>query len=134
VVGVDISSGALSVARMNTQRLGLEVEWLEGDLLEGVSADAVLANLPYVADDELLPPDVAAYEPRLALLGGPDGLDVVRRLIEQAGRAPRVRLIALEIGHTQAQATAALLERASFAQLERLADLAGLERVVVGRR
>jgi release factor glutamine methyltransferase len=134
LVGVDISSGALSVARMNAQRLALDVEWLERDLLDGVSADAVLANLPYVADDELLPPDVAAYEPRMALLGGPDGLDVVRRLIEQAGEQPQVKLIALEVGHTQAAATAALLEQAGFARVERLADLAGHERVVVGRR
>jgi release factor glutamine methyltransferase len=134
IVGVDISSGALSVARMNAQRLGLEVGWLERDLFEGVSADAVLANLPYIADDDLLPPEVAAYEPRLALLGGPDGLDVVRRLVEQVRREPQVKLIALEIGHTQAAATAALLEQAGFGEIERRADLAGHERVVLGRR
>jgi release factor glutamine methyltransferase len=134
VVGVDVSPGALSVARMNSQRLALKVEWIEGDLLEGISCDAVLANLPYIADDELLPPEVARYEPSSALLGGKDGLDVVRRLITQAGEQPTVRLIALEIGHTQAQATAALLEQAGFGEVERLRDLAGHERVVLGRR
>ncbi len=134
VVGVDVSSGALSVARMNAQRLRLEVEWVQGDLLDGVKCDAVLANLPYVADDELLPPEVARYEPRGALLGGNDGLDVVRRLIEQAGERTEISLIALEIGHTQSAATAALLEEAGFEQVERLRDLAGHERVVVGRR
>jgi release factor glutamine methyltransferase len=134
VVGVDDSSGALSVARMNSQRLKLEVEWIEGDLLAGIDADAVLANLPYIAADELLPPEVARYEPQRALLGGHDGLDLVRRLIEQAGRESRVELIALEIGHTQAAATAALLELAGFGQVERLRDLAGHERVVLGRR
>lgn len=134
LVGVDVSSGALSVARMNGQRLGLTVEWREADLLETISADAVLANLPYVADDELLPPEVAAYEPRLALLGGPDGLDVVRRLIEQAGRQPQLKLVALEVGHTQAGSTATLLEQAGFEHVERLRDLAGHERVVLGRR
>jgi release factor glutamine methyltransferase len=134
LVGVDVSSGALSLARMNGQRLGLKVEWVQSDLLEAVSCDAVLANLPYVADDELLPPEVAHYEPRGALLGGSDGLDVVRRLIEQAGVRPEISLIALEIGHTQGEATAALLEEAGFEQVERLRDLAGHERVVVGRR
>ncbi|MDE3134892.1 MAG: peptide chain release factor N(5)-glutamine methyltransferase [Acidobacteriota bacterium] len=134
VVGIDVSAGALSVARMNAQRLGLQVEWVEGDLLDGVSCDAVLANLPYVADDELLPPEVARYEPRGALLGGADGLDVVRRLIEQVGGQPRARLVGLEIGSTQATATAALLGEAGFEDVERLRDLAGHERVVVGRR
>jgi release factor glutamine methyltransferase len=134
VVGVDISAGSLSVARMNSQRLGLTVEWVEGDLLGDIACDAVLANLPYIADDELLPPEVARFEPSRALLGGPDGLDIVRRLIEQAGRRAQAKLIALEIGHTQAAATAALLEQAGFGEIERLRDLAGHERVVLGRR
>jgi release factor glutamine methyltransferase len=134
LVGVDVSSGALSVARMNAQRLRLQVEWVQADLLEGLKCDAVLANLPYIADDELLPPEVAGYEPRGALLGGADGLDVVRRLIEQASERPEISLVALEIGHTQGAATAALLEEAGFEQVEPLRDLAGHERVVVGRR
>jgi release factor glutamine methyltransferase len=134
LIGVDISPGALSVARMNSQRLSLEVEWVQGDLLDGISCDALLANLPYIADDDLLPPEVARYEPSGALLGGTDGLDIVRRLITQAGEQPRVKLIALEIGHTQADATAALLEQAGFGQVERRRDLAGHERVVLGRR
>ena len=134
LVGVDISSGALSVARMNAQRLGLEVEWAEADLLDGISCEAVLANLPYIADDDLLPPEVALYEPPRALLGGKDGLDLVRRLIEQVGQRPGVMLVALEIGHTQAHATAALVEEAGFDRVQRICDLAGHERVVVGRR
>ncbi len=134
LVGVDVSSGALSVARMNSQRLGLQVEWVQGDLLADVACDAVLANLPYVADDDLLPPEVALYEPRGALLGGKDGLDLVRRLIEQVGERPGVILVALEIGSTQAEATSALVEEAGFGEVERLHDLAGHERVVVGRR
>jgi release factor glutamine methyltransferase len=134
VVGVDVSSGALSVARMNAQRLGLSVEWREGDLLGEVECDAVLANLPYIADDELLAPEVALYEPRRALLGGADGLDLVRRLIKQVAEQSSIKLIGLEVGHTQAEATAALLEEAGFGQVERLRDLAGHERVVLGRR
>ncbi len=134
VIGVDVSPGALSVARMNSQRLRLDVEFLQGDLLAGIECDAVLANLPYVAEDELLPPEVAQYEPRLALLGGRDGLDVVRRLIEQTAERPGIELVALEIGHTQAAAAAALLEEVGFTAVERRRDLAGQERVVVGRR
>jgi release factor glutamine methyltransferase len=134
LVGVDVSPGALSVARMNAQRLGLQVDWVQADLLEGIACTAVLANLPYVAEDELLPPEVARYEPRSALLGGRDGLDVVRRLIEQAAARPEIDLVALEVGHTQAGATAVLLDEAGFEHTETIRDLAGHERVVVGRR
>ena len=135
VVGAELSAGALSVARMNGRRLGLEVEWMQSDLLERVGGcDAVLANLPYVADQDPLPADVARYEPREALLGGPDGLAVVRELVAQAGRRPRIALVALEVGDTQAAATEDLLRRAGFSAVERRLDLAGIERVVVGRR
>jgi release factor glutamine methyltransferase len=134
LVGVDLSSGALSVARMNAQRLRLSVEWVQGDLLDGVQCDAVLANLPYVAADDLLEPEVALYEPQSALLAGEDGLDLVRRLLEQASGRERVSLIALEIGMGQADATAALMQEAGFGEVERLRDLAGIERVVSGRR
>jgi release factor glutamine methyltransferase len=134
LVGVDVSSGALSVARMNAQRLRLTVEWVQGDLLDGVQCDVVLANLPYVAADDLLEPEVALYEPQGALLAGQDGLDLVRRLLSQVADRDPISLVALEIGAGQADMTAALVEDAGFGEVERLRDLAGIERVVVGRR
>jgi release factor glutamine methyltransferase len=134
LVGADVSDGALSLARMNAQRLRVAVQWVRSDLLAQVSAPVLLANLPYVCDDEALPADVAFYEPRQALFGGPDGLDLIRRLIAQAGERPEVELIALEVGHTQAGAVAALLAQAGFRHSERRQDLAGIDRVVVGRR
>jgi release factor glutamine methyltransferase len=134
VVGVDVSSGALSVARMNASRLALQVELVQGDLLEGVVCDAVLANLPYIAEDELLPPDVALYEPRVALLAGRDGLDVVRRLVAQAGSREEISVLALEIGHDQTDSVSALIADAGFGAIERLRDLAGHGRVIVGSR
>jgi release factor glutamine methyltransferase len=134
VVGVDVSSGAISVARMNASRLALQVELVQGDLLEGVVCDAVLANLPYIAEDELLPPDVALYEPRVALLAGRDGLDVVRRLVAQAGSREEISVLALEIGHDQTDSVSALIADAGFGAIERLRDLAGHGRVIVGSR
>jgi release factor glutamine methyltransferase len=134
VVGIDVSPGALSVARLNASRFALAVEWVQGDLLEGVECDAVLANLPYIADDELLPPDVALYEPQGALLAGVDGLDLIRGLLVQIGTRERIRMVALEVGHRQPDAVAGLLEAAGFGAVERLRDLAGHERVLVGRR
>jgi release factor glutamine methyltransferase len=134
VIGVDLSSGALSVARMNATRLKLDVEFLQGDLLEGVECQAVLANLPYIADDDLLQPEVARYEPQSALLGGSDGLDVIRRLLIEIEARPEIALVALEIGSTQGDAVTALIGEAGFTSVERLSDLAGHERVIVGRR
>jgi release factor glutamine methyltransferase len=131
VVGVDASADAVSVARANAARLGLNVRMFVGDLLSGVGrVDAVLANLPYVQDGAALPPDVARYEPAGALFGGADGLDLVRRLIAQASS----ELLALEIAPEQAASVAASMAGAGYREVEVLRDLAGGERVVVGSR
>jgi release factor glutamine methyltransferase len=132
VTGIDESADALVLARANARRLGLEVAFVEGDLLVGGPYDAVVANLPYVRNGEELPPEIARYEPAEALYGGPDGLDVVRRLVDMA--APAVPFLALEVGAGQADAVASLVRDAGFADVERRRDLAGHERVVVGRR
>jgi release factor glutamine methyltransferase len=131
IVGIDLSEDALAVARENGARLGLDVSFVRADLLDGGDYDAVLANLPYVADAASVAPEVALYEPAAALFAGGDGLDVIRRLIRAAGSVP---LLALEIGLDQAAAVASLLLAGGFSSTERLRDLAGIERVLVGRR
>jgi release factor glutamine methyltransferase len=133
VVGVDMSADALSVARENGARLGLDVEFVCADLLDGVPGpfDAVVANLPYVAEGSALPPEIEVYEPPIALFGGEDGLDLIRRLIATVADAG-VPLVALENGLAEAVAGIAL--RAGYPSVEILRDLAGHERVVVARR
>jgi release factor glutamine methyltransferase len=133
VVGTDLSAEALDVARENASRLGLEVNFVQADLLEGVrgGVDAVLANLPYVPEGTELAPEISRYEPSGALFAGPDGLAVIRRLVGMAGS---VGVVALEVGFDQAPAVAELLTGRGFREIERRRDLAGHERVVVGRR
>ncbi|HWT93815.1 MAG TPA: peptide chain release factor N(5)-glutamine methyltransferase [Solirubrobacteraceae bacterium] len=132
VTGTDISEDALAVARGNARRLGLDVTFVQADLFDG-DFDAVISNPPYVAADERLPPEVG-HEPRGALFGGDDGLDVVRRLVARCGEGTSIRFVALEIGEGQADATAALLSQAAFARVEIVKDLARIERVVIARR
>lgn len=133
VWATEVSPPALEVARGNAQRLGLEVRFAEADLLTGIdeSFDAVLANLPYVERGAELAPEITRYEPREALFAGPDGLEVIRRLVKQLGS---VLLVALEVGAGQASEVSELLLAAGFGSVESLADLAGHHRVVVGRR
>jgi release factor glutamine methyltransferase len=139
VVATDFSADALAVARANAARLGLEgVAFLEGDLLAGAESaplDAVLSNPPYVADGEraTLAPEITRHEPPGALFAGADGLDVIRRLVPAAAAAG-VRLLAIELGEGQAPVVLGLMREAGFARLEARRDLAGIERVVVGRR
>jgi len=134
ITGTDASAEALDVARANAERLGLEVELRHGDLLAGViDADAVLSNPPYVEDGAELAPEIVGFEPALALRAGPDGLDVLRRLVPGVG-ATRATLAAFEVGAGQAAAVGALLREAGFAEVDIVHDLAGIERVVVGRR
>ncbi|HEY6397413.1 MAG TPA: peptide chain release factor N(5)-glutamine methyltransferase [Solirubrobacteraceae bacterium] len=133
VWATDVSPDALAIAADNAQRLDLSVRLVRADLLDGVGErfDAVLANLPYVADVAILPPEVVRYEPRSALLAGSDGLDLLRRL---GGMLSEVPMAALEVGFDQSDPVAALLADVGFRSIERLRDLAGHERVIVGRR
>ena len=133
----DVSEEALEVARANAARLGLDVAFLQADLLaglEGADLDAVLCNPPYVADGDRasLAPEIVRHEPAGALFAGSDGLAVITRLVPQAA-ATSARLVALEIGLGQAGAVGDVMRAAGFAT-ETRADLAGIERVVVGRR
>jgi release factor glutamine methyltransferase len=139
VYAIDVSREALAVASRNVGRHGVEqrVHLLRGDLLTPLPeyVDVIVANLPYVksSDWTVLPPEVRDHEPRLALDGGPDGLDVVRRLLAQAPHYLRPRgALCLEIGADQGQA-AARLAADSFptAAIEVRKDLAGRERVLV---
>jgi len=133
IVGIDVSADAVAVARENGVRLGLEVEFACADLLDGGRYDAVLANLPYVADGARLAPEISQYEPAAALFAGADGLDAIRRLAARLAGSD-VGLVALEVGFDQAAAVAELLIAAGFRAISTLRDLAGHERVVLGRR
>jgi len=141
VVACDLSTDALEVARANAKRLGLEVEFVQSDLFEGMGAsgpfDRIAANLPYIpsATIEELSPEVRDFEPRMALDGGEDGFELLRALIAQV--ANEQGLVAggqlfLEIGIGQAEATRALLTEAGFSSVVGRRDLAGIERVVAG--
>lgn len=129
----DTSAAALAVARANAEALSLHgrVRFVEGSVPDG-RFDLTVANLPYVAEADwpALQPEVTQWEPREALLAGADGLDAIRALI------PRVEsgALALEVGEGQAGAVATLLAQAGFSSIQTRPDLAGIERVVWGRR
>jgi release factor glutamine methyltransferase len=132
----DCSADALELARQNARHAGLEVSWLQADLLAAVPDrfEAVLANLPYVSDAErrALAPEILRHEPPGALFAGPDGLRVISALLAQLARRASVATVALEVGAGQAAAVAQLVGQAGFARVRRERDLAGIERVVVG--
>lgn len=133
----DCSVEALSLARENGRRLGLAVEWLSHDLLDGLPDRhaAIVANLPYVAAAELagLAPEIARHEPRGALLAEDDGLALMARLLAQAGRRS-VELVALEVGLGQFERVGSHARRAGFHRIRCERDLAGIERVLVAER
>ena len=137
VIATEIDEGALAVARANAARLGLEVDFVQTDLLDGVEGrlDAVVSNPPYVADRDwpALAPEIVRHEPPDALFAGADGLDLIRRLVPAAAAA-RARLLALEVGAGQAPAVAQLMQASGFERVTARRDLAGIERVVVGAR
>jgi release factor glutamine methyltransferase len=134
VLATDVSPDALAVARANAERLGLAVRFACGDLLAGVApVDAVVSNPPYVAEGTPLMPEIARYEPPAALFAPHDGLAVIERLGPAALDAG-ARFLALEIGAGQAEAVESIVRAAGFTATERIPDLAGIDRVIVGRR
>jgi release factor glutamine methyltransferase len=133
----DVSAAALELATINGTRLGIDVQWIHADLLADTDEfDAIIANLPYVAESEraLLAPEIARHEPPLALFAGPDGLATIRRLLVEVAERPQVRLLALEIGAGQAKAVAELTRAAGFDAIRFERDLARIQRVVIGER
>jgi release factor glutamine methyltransferase len=123
----DASADAVEVARANAAALGLDVPLAVVAGLPPGDYDLVLANLPYVREDEWagLAPEITRYEPREALVSGADGLDAIRALVVEA---PAGTSLALEHAPDQATATRELMVDA-----ETHRDLAGRERVTVGR-
>jgi release factor glutamine methyltransferase len=137
VVATDVSSGALSLARANAQRLGAGrlVNLVQTDLLAGLRGPlhVVLANLPYVPSTRHLPPNVRDYEPPLALFGGPRGTELIERLFHEA--APLLAdgaELAVELDEQdQATSVAALAhELYPLAEVAVCRDAGGYDRVV----
>jgi release factor glutamine methyltransferase len=141
VLATELDPGALAWAGPNAERYGVEL--LAGDLDEPLPPelagrlDVLCANVPYVPSGAIatMPTDVRDHEPLLALDGGPDGLDVLRRLVARAGHwlAPGGRLFC-EIGEDQAEAAMALLAAAGLAEVAVRPDLVGRDRIVEGTR
>ncbi|MBI2851392.1 MAG: peptide chain release factor N(5)-glutamine methyltransferase [Chloroflexi bacterium] len=136
IYATDISAAALKVASANCQKHGVSdrICLLEGDLLAPLPepVDLIVANLPYVTDVDLNKVNTFGFEPTLALSGGPDGLDKIRRLCSQVSEklSPGGSLL-LEIGQGQVAAVTALLRNAFPAfKIEAFTDLAGIGRVV----
>ena len=143
-VGLDTSGAALAVARDNARRHAVlhRVQFLQADLLAGLKPTAafalLVANLPYVprAEWERLPQEIKAFEPPGALLGGEDGLDLIRPLIRQAQQYVKGGgWVLLEVGDQQApQVTALVEETGAYDRIETIKDFSGMERVVRARR
>ena len=151
VFATDLSPDALEVARANASRHGVAVSFFHGDLLAPLVShaplDVIAANLPYVPTRDIagLAAEVRA-EPISALDGGPDGLELVRRVIVEAwplltsgsgaaagagaGRRGRGGCLVLEIGAGQAEETAALCRQAGFIEIRSRRDLGEIDRVI----
>lgn len=135
----DLSPDALALARENASRLGLEITFKQGNLLEpfaGEPLDILVSNPPYIPaqDIEELQPEVRDFEPRLALDGGPDGLAPYRIMMRQLDLLPAPpRLIGFELGMGQAGDVAELLSAAGhWNEIRTIPDLAGIDRHVIG--
>jgi release factor glutamine methyltransferase len=138
IAATDTSEDALEVARANAERLGLadRVAFELGTVPLSRRFDLVLANLPYVREDELpsLQPEIRDYEPRQAVVAGAEGLEAIAVVASAASGALTERgALALEVGAGQAGAVAELLVDLGFTQVEGRQDLAGIPRVVLGR-
>lgn len=132
VTALDLHAEALSLARENAEKLSASIAFEQADLLpsSGESFDLIVANLPYIpaGDIPTLQREVL-HDPVTALDGGPDGLDLIRRLITAApSRLQPGGLLALEIGHDQSPAVRTLLQDNNYRDILLLQDYQGIER------
>lgn len=147
IIASDKSVAALQIARLNATRHGVsqQILWMAGDLLAHLlsgslagKVTAIIANLPYISHEEWdqLSPDVKGFEPRLALDGGPDGLDVYRRLLDEApGLVSSEGFVLMEVGRRQADLLCRELSVTNpFRILKVRPDSQGIPRVVCVQR
>ena len=147
VIATDLSDSSLDVARQNASRhaAGERITWLEGNLLGPLAGqklegciDVIVSNPPYIAETDwaMLQPEVRLFEPRGALVAGPQGTELHERLLQEAGQylSPGGVLI-MEIGAGQARALRRIVDQISGYRFHQLVyDAAGLERVVIVER
>jgi len=143
VVGVEISQRALEIARINAwrHRVDARVSFICGSWFEPLAAeqkfDLIISNPPYIAFDQInaLAPEVARYDPLLALNGGKDGLYCYREIVVGANKHLNAQgELLLEVGHDQGPRVTDLCLRAGFERLEEYRDLAGHVRVIRASR
>jgi len=140
--GVDISESALAIAKENADRndLSERVTFHTGNWADGIaddSLDLAVSNPPYIASEviETLEPEVRDHEPRIALDGGDDGLNVYRLLMPELFRILKPGgLTAVEIGYDQAEPVSTLSKRAGFSGIQLAKDLCGQPRIISGRK
>jgi len=141
VIALELSPAAVALARANVAALGLTgcVTIVESNLFAGLppmGVELIVANPPYLPTSLIatLPPEVSRFDPRLALDGGTDGLDVIRRIVAAAPAwlAPRGALVLETAGGEQARAAVALMQGAGFRNVRMRPDLTGIERFVAG--
>lgn len=137
--GVDLSAAALKIAEQNAKKLGIKAEFLHSDLFEQIEDryDVIVSNPPYIATKEIetLEPEVRDREPRMALDGKEDGLFFYRKIVSEAGGylVPEGWLM-FEIGYDQGEAVSNMMKAQGFDEVAVIRDLAGLDRVVIGRK
>ena len=137
-VGVDISEEALKVAKANGEKIGVKAEFIQSDLFENVRGeyDVIVSNPPYIrtAVIEELKEEVKCHDPFIALDGKEDGLYFYRKIVEKSLEylSDGGRLL-FEIGHDQGEEVKKLMEQAGFTGVTVKKDLAGLDRVVLGK-
>jgi release factor glutamine methyltransferase len=134
VCASDISPDALHVARVNAQSLGVQIRLVHSDLFsvfEGERFDLIVTNPPYIGTSEDLMPEVALFEPAIALFAGPDGLDFYRRLATEAHlHLTEPGRLLTEVGYAQADAVATLFERHGWRVDRVINDLSGVPRAL----
>lgn len=139
-VGVDLSEDALAIAKENGERLEEEAEWVCSDMLKALpkqTFELIVSNPPYIPTQVIptLMEEVKSHEPYMALDGKEDGLYFYRKLVEQCpDYLAKEGMLLVEIGYDQAEAVSKLFSEAGFTDVRVMKDLAGLDRVVVGRK
>jgi release factor glutamine methyltransferase len=147
VIATDASEKALAVARENARNHGVadRIRYLEGDLFDPLEEldireqiDIIVSNPPYVRAGDLttLQPEVRDYEPKLALVAGPEGTEIAAKIIKFASEYLKKNgLLIMEMGLGQVEALAKMVEATgAYAKPEILKDLAGIDRVIIARK